>query len=250
MEKEAHQKDTVRLNRFLSMAGVCSRREADRLIEQGRVTVDGETGQAGMQVGKDQAVCLDGKRLHTDSKPVILAVNKPVGVVCTTDRKWGDTLLEDIVDYPVRVFGIGRLDKNSEGLILMTNRGDLPNRIMRARNFHEKEYEVTIDRPADRDFLEKMRKGVFLPELQVTTRPCTVVRTGECSFRIILTQGLNRQIRRMCMELGRKVVSLRRTRIMNITLGELPAGAYRELTRHEILQLAKDLGMRPEELTG
>lgn len=231
----------VRLNKWISDCGVCSRREADRLIEAGRVTVDGQIGLSGQKIGRGQTVCLDGTPISKEKETIFLAVNKPVGVVCTTEKKWGDPTLDELVDYPKRVFSVGRLDKDSEGLILMTNQGDLLNKIMKAGNYHEKEYIVTVDKKITDHFLKQMAKGVFLRDLNVTTRPCRAEKAGEYKFRIVLTQGLNRQIRRMCEALGYRVVRLMRVRIMNISLGRLPAGKYRHLTRQEVSDLMKAL---------
>lgn len=223
----------VRLNKFLSEAGVCSRREADRLIEEGRVTVDGCRALTGMRVQPNQKVEVDSKRVTGRTRDVILAVNKPQGVVCTTDTRWGDVTLEQMVSYPTRVFSIGRLDKRSEGLILMTDNGDIVNRMMRAENAHEKEYLVTIDKPVTEDFLSRMREGVELEELGVRTMKAKAWKVDRFRFRIILKQGLNRQIRRMCEACGCQVTKLVRTRIMNIELGDLGAGTWRELTKEE-----------------
>ena len=223
----------IRLNKYLSEAGVCSRREADRLIGEGLVTVDGQKAVTGMRVLPSQTIAVSGKRVTGSVKNVILAVNKPRGVVCTTDTRWGDTTLEQMVNYPTRVFGIGRLDKRSEGLILMTDNGDLVNRMMRVENGHEKEYLVTIDRPVSESFLRKMRAGVFLPDLGITTLETEAWKVDRYRFGIILKQGLNRQIRRMCEECGCSVKKLLRVRIMNITLGDLKEGEWRELTPEE-----------------
>ncbi len=237
----------VRLNRMLSGAGVCSRREADRMIEAGRVTVDGRAGQTGQRVLPGQTVCVDGVPVRMQEKTILLAVNKPRGVVCTTDRRWGDRTLEDVVDYPERVFGIGRLDKESEGLILMTNRGDLTNRILKSAGGHEREYLVTVDRPVTKEFLSGMEKGVYLKDLGRTTLPCTARAEGKRSFRIILRQGLNRQIRRMCAAFGYQVERLVRVRIMNIALGDLAPGRYRELTPEETRKLLEELGEKDHQ---
>ncbi|MDO5346179.1 MAG: pseudouridine synthase [Lachnospiraceae bacterium] len=226
--------ETIRLNKLLSEAGICSRREADRLIQAGRVTVDGHRAETGMQVAKGQLVCMDGEPVRKEAEVIFLAVNKPAGVVCTTEKKWGDTTLEELVHYPKRVFSMGRLDKDSEGLILMTNQGNILNKMMKAGNYHEKEYVVTVDKAVTPDFLSRMREGVWLKELDTRTRPCRVEKAGEKRFRIILTQGLNRQIRRMCEYFGYHVVKLVRVRIMNIELGELPSGKYRHLTKQEL----------------
>ena len=235
----------IRINKFLSEAGVCSRREADRLIENGEVTVDGIRAEAGMKISGSETVLVSGKPVKKVKKNVILAVNKPAGVVCTTDTRWGDPTLEQMVDYPHRVFGIGRLDKASEGLILMTDNGDIVNRMMRAENGHEKEYAVTIDRPVEESFLERMRKGIHLPDLGVRTLPCRAWKTGRCSFRIVLRQGLNRQIRRMCEALGCRVRKLVRVRIMNIELGNLPAGSWQEIGGEEKRRLMEMLEKTP-----
>lgn len=231
----------IRLNKWISEAGICSRREADRLIETGRVMVDGQLASVGTRVKKDQRVCVDGHPVCKDKQLVILAVNKPVGIVCTTEKKWGDKTLEELVNYPKRVFSIGRLDKDSEGLILMTNQGDILNKIMKAGNYHEKEYVVTVDKKVTQDFIRRMAKGVPLKELDTVTRPCRVEMAGENRFRIVLTQGLNRQIRRMCEYFGYHVVRLVRVRIMNIELGRLPSGQYRHLTKAETAALMASL---------
>lgn len=226
------RKEPVRLNKYLSEAGVCSRREADRLIGEGKVFIDGQPAVPGQKVEPGQKVTLEGKEILRKEPMVLLAVNKPRGVVCTTDRRWGDQTVEELLDYPHRVFYIGRLDKDSEGLLLMTNDGELPNRILRAGNYHEKEYVVTVDKPVTADFIKKMGAG-GIPVLDQKTRPCKIDQTGAREFTIILTQGLNRQIRRMCEYLGYQVRRLKRVRVMNITLGDLKTGAYREVTPEE-----------------
>ncbi len=233
--------EAIRLNKYIAQSGYCSRREADRLIEQGEVTVNGQTVSQGVKVTPEDEVKIGGQSIGQEEEKVMIALNKPRGVVCTTDRRWGDTLLEDIVDYPARLFPVGRLDKDSEGLILMTNEGDLLNKIMKAGNYHEKEYLVKVDKEINLRFIEKMSKGVYLRELDQTTRPCRVDKTGRKCFRIILTQGLNRQIRRMCSELGYTVQELKRVRIMDITLGELQTGQYRILTDEEMNNLRGQL---------
>lgn len=230
----------IRLNKYLSESGVCSRREADRLIEAGKVLVDGETAVTGMKIDPSQAVICDGKPVGGRERPVLLAVNKPRGIVCTTSDKDRAENIVDFLDYPMRVYPVGRLDKDSEGLLLMTNQGDLVNRILRARHGHEKEYLVTVDRPVTEEFLRKMGSGV--PILDTVTRPCVVEKTGEYAFRIILTQGLNRQIRRMCEALGWQVRTLKRVRIMNLTLGSLKTGEYREVAGRELEELMRLLG--------
>ena len=230
--------EEIRLNKYLSEMGICSRREADRLIEAGKVLVDGQTAPMGMKITPDQKVVCDGKTVgmvengrRKKPKPVLLMVNKPRGIVSTTSDKDRAMNIVELVKYPERVYPVGRLDKDSEGLILLTNQGDLVNKIMRAGNYHEKEYFVTVNKPVDREFVRRMSKGV--PVLDTVTRPCRVVQTGECSFRIILTQGLNRQIRRMCRYLGYEVQKLKRIRIMNLTLDGIREGEYREITAQE-----------------
>ena len=230
--------EAMRINKFLSKCGYCSRREADRLIEAGKVLVDGQTAPMGMKITPDQKVVCDGKTVgmvengrRKKPKPVLLMVNKPRGIVSTTSDKDRAMNIVELVKYPERVYPVGRLDKDSEGLILLTNQGDLVNKIMRAGNYHEKEYFVTVNKPVDREFVRRMSKGV--PVLDTVTRPCRVVQTGECSFRIILTQGLNRQIRRMCRYLGYEVQKLKRIRIMNLTLDGIREGEYREITAQE-----------------
>ena len=222
----------VRLNKYISEAGLCSRREADRLIEAGRVQVDGKTAVSGQKVSDNQEILVDGKSISKEEEMVLLAVNKPRGVVCTTDKRWGDQTVEELIHYPKRVFYIGRMDKDSEGLLLMTNNGEILNKMMRAGNYHEKEYLVRVNRPVTEAFLSGMAKG-GIPVQEQQTRPCKVEKTGERTFRIILTQGLNRQIRRMCEYFGYQVVKLKRIRIMNIMLGDLPTGSYREISREE-----------------
>lgn len=229
----------IRLNKYMSEAGVCSRREADRLVEQGRVTVDGAPAVVGMQIEEGQTVELDGKPVKKDKKDkmILIAVNKPRGVVCSQVSQGNDVNIIDFLQYPKRITYMGRLDKDSEGLLLMTNRGDLINQMMRAANYHEKEYEVVVDRPFNDRFLKDMAAGVYLKELDVTTRPCVVERLGKKKFRIILTQGLNRQIRRMCKEFGYHVQELKRVRIMNIRLGHLKTGTWRNVTEEELAEL-------------
>lgn len=239
MRKEFEEKsiqEAVRLNKYLSEAGFCSRREADRLIAAGKVMVNGKTAESGMRVTDAMEIIADGHKCTRGQKMVLLAFHKPAGVVCTTDRKWGDTTVEDVLQYPARVFSVGRLDKESEGLLLMTNNGDILNKIMRAGNYHEKEYLVTVDRPLTEEFLKKMGAG-GIPVLDTVSRPCEISKVGRCRFRIILTQGLNRQIRRMCEYCGYKVQKLVRVRIMNIRLGNLPPGQYRDVTEREMEEL-------------
>lgn len=231
----------IRLNKYLSDAGVCSRREADRLIESGKVMVDGQVAMQGMKITPNQNVVVKGQEIEREKEMILLAVHKPRGIVCTTDKRWGDETIYDLLNYPKRIFSIGRLDKDSEGLLLMTNNGDILNKIMRAGNYHEKEYLVTVDKEITPEFLKKMSEGVYLKELEVKTRPCRVELAGKCQFRIYLTQGLNRQIRRMCSACHYKVTRLVRTRIMNIELGNLRPGEYRSVTRAELAVLNDQL---------
>ncbi|HIT90166.1 MAG TPA: 23S rRNA pseudouridine(2604) synthase RluF [Candidatus Merdenecus merdavium] len=235
--QEFKNKDTeelVRLNKYLSNAGVCSRREADRLIETGKVTVDGVRAEMGMKVNDTMEIKVNKKIISSKEKMVLIAVNKPVGIVCTTDPREKDNIV-DFLKYPQRIYHIGRLDKDSEGLLLMTNNGDIVNKILRSGNQHEKEYIVTVNRPITKAFIKKMSEGV--PILDTVTKPCKVTPLGKNKFNIILTQGLNRQIRRMCEYLGYKVVTLKRIRIMNIHLGRLHSGGYRNLTTEEMNKL-------------
>ena len=233
----------MRLNKYLSSHGVCSRREADRLIKAGRVSVNGKTASMGFQVDEGDLVTVDGKTVRDTVEEIFLAVNKPRGVVVTTDRTWGDRVLEDIISCRERVFAVGRLDKESEGLILMTNNGDASNLIQKAHEHHEKEYVVAVDKPVTEQFLKGMSSGVLLEELGRTTRPCSVRKIDDHSFDIVLTEGMNRQIRRMCSSFGYRVTSLKRIRIMNILLGDLPAGASRELTQEEVREIKTLIGI-------
>jgi 23S rRNA pseudouridine2604 synthase len=228
-------KESIRINKYLSQAGFCSRREADKLMEQGRVTINDEYIEMGTKVNPGDKVYVDGKlvEIETEEK-VYLAVYKPKGVVCTTNSKVEKNNIVDFVDYPTRVFPIGRLDKMSEGLILMTNDGEIVNHILRARHFHDKEYLVTVNKTITDNFIQKMRKGV--PILDTMSRKCEVEKLGDRSFKIILTQGLNRQIRRMCEALDYRVRTLKRTRIKNITL-DVEKGNYRNLTEEEVKDL-------------
>ena len=233
-EEFLQAKESVRLNKYLSEAGVCSRREADRLIESGKVTVDGVTAQMGMRVTAGQIVKVGKKTVSKQDEMIVLAVNKPKGIVCTEDQRERDSIVR-FLNYPVRVTYAGRLDKDSRGLLLMTNNGDIINQMMRAANRNEKEYKVTVDKEITEQFIKKMSEGV--PILDTVTRPCTVKKIGKYTFSIILTQGLNRQIRRMCAAFGYEVKDLVRIRIMNIRLGSLKEGAYRKLTDEELEEL-------------
>ena len=229
-------KKYTRINKFLSEIGVCSRREADKLIEQGRIKINGELPIMGTKISDDDEVNVNGKivRRPNKKKTVYLAFNKPVGIVCTTDTRREKNNIIDYINYPTRIFPIGRLDKPSEGLIFLTNDGDIVNKILRARNNHEKEYEVTVHKPVTKEFIEAMSSGV--PILDTITRKCFVKQIDKKKFKIILTQGLNRQIRRMCEYLGYDVKKLKRVRIMNIKL-DVPIGSYRDFTAKELNQI-------------
>ena len=227
--------EKMRINKYLAFHGVCSRREADVLIGEGRVRINGRAAVNGDRVSETDEVTLDEEPVRQADPPVILLFNKPRGVVCSTRRQRDETTVTEYLHYPVRIFPVGRLDKDSEGLLLLTNRGELSDRILRGSNYHEKEYRVTVDRPVTDDFLLRMASGV--PILNTVTRPCKVERTGKKSFRIILTQGLNRQIRRMCEVLGYQVLDLKRVRILNLELGDLKDGEYREISRKEYEEL-------------
>lgn len=226
-----------RLNKYLSEVGYCSRREADKLIEAGRVTVNGKVPEMGTKISDDDDVHVDGKLIENKKKRfTYLAFNKPVGIVCTTDTRVEKDNIIDFINYHKRIFPIGRLDKPSEGLILLTDDGDIVNKILRASNNHEKEYIVTVDKPISQTFLQHMRNGV--PILDTVTRKCKVDKLDSTTFKIVLTQGLNRQIRRMCEYLGYEVLTLKRVRIMNIEL-DVPVGKYRELSDVEMEELNK-----------
>ena len=226
----------VRINKFLSEAGVCSRREADRQIEDGNVTIDGKVALTGSRVLLGQKVCYMGRPVTKEEEMILLAFHKPAGIVCTAEKREKDNVV-DFIHYPKRIYPIGRLDKDSEGLLLLTNNGEIVNKMMRAGNMHEKEYLVTVNKPITDSFLRGLAGGVPLVELNTTTRKCKVEKVGRKQFRIILTQGLNRQIRRMCEYFGYRVEKLVRTRIMNIKLGDLPVGTYREVTEKEYEKL-------------
>lgn len=229
----------IRLNKYLSDAGICSRREADRLIEEGRVLIDGAPASMGTKVEPGQTVCCDGQTVGGKDKPVFLVVNKPRGIVCTTSDKDRAENIVEFLNYPQRIYPVGRLDKDSEGLLLMTNQGDIVNKILRGGNNHEKEYAVAVNKPVTEEFLKKMREGVWIEDLAVLTKPCRAWQTGSHTFHIVLTQGLNRQIRRMCRALDYHVMKLKRVRIMSIKLGNLERGEYRELTEKEIEELKR-----------
>ncbi|EHK2280226.1 23S rRNA pseudouridine(2604) synthase RluF [Clostridium perfringens] len=227
-------RDEVRLNKYISETGFCSRREADKLIEQGRVKIDGVKATTGMKVSKEQSVSIDGKPLKVENELVYIALNKPVGITCTTESKIKGNIV-DFINHEKRIFPIGRLDKDSQGLIFMTNDGDIVNKILRAGNNHEKEYIVTVNKPITDEFIKGMSNGV--PILGTVTKKCLVKKESKNSFRIILTQGLNRQIRRMCEYFGYEVKKLERIRIMNVSLGNLKMGSWRYLTKKELAEI-------------
>lgn len=231
---ENKNKNSTNLNKFISSTGICSRREAEKLITGGRVTINGKTTQLGNRVFEGDVVKVDGKLLQAKPKTLYLALNKPIGIVCTTDSKEPKNIVKH-VNYPQRLFPIGRLDKPSEGLIFLTNDGDIVNKILRAGNNHEKEYVVSVDKTITEDFIEKMSKGI--PILGTITKDCKVERLSNTVFKITLVQGLNRQIRRMCEYLGYKVTKLKRTRIMNVKLENLKVGEWRELSDEEMKEI-------------
>ncbi len=230
----------IRINKFLSEAGVCSRREGDKLVEAKRVTVDGEYITTGTRVLPGQHVFVDGKEVCLEEEEVVLLFNKPRGIVCTAEKREKDNVI-DFLHYPVRIYPVGRLDKDSHGLLILTNQGDLTNEILKASNYHEKEYVVRVNKPITGQFMMHMQQGVYLSELDKKTAPCKVKKLDDKTFSIVLTQGLNRQIRRMCRELDYHVRDLKRVRIMDYTLDGIAEGSYRELTKAEIAQLKKQL---------
>ncbi len=238
----------IRINKYLSEIGFCSRRKADALIEQGSITVNGEKPELGTKVDDSDEIKVNGKVVVSQKqKNIYLAFNKPIGIVCTTDTKREKNNIIDFINYPQRIFPIGRLDKPSEGLILLTNDGDIVNKILRAGNYHEKEYVVTVDKPITVDFINEISNGV--PILDTVTRKCKVEKINSKTFKIILTQGLNRQIRRMCEYLGYSVIKLKRVRIMNIKIDNIPIGEWRELTDAEIKEMNKLLVNSSKETT-
>ncbi|MGN0363869.1 MAG: pseudouridine synthase [Bilifractor sp.] len=237
----------MRINKYLSACGFCSRREADRLLEAGHVTINGEKAETGSQVSDGDVVLVYGKRAALPQQKTYLKLYKPAGIVCTFEKREKNNLgdyLRDYLKVPQRVTYAGRLDKNSEGLLILTDDGDLIQEMMAARNSHEKEYAVTVDRDLTEQFLAHMRSGVYLPELDTTTRPCRVEQTGRRTFRIILTQGLNRQIRRMCRVLGYEVKTLKRVRVVNILLDGMKSGELVHLTTDEIASLKAALRIK------
>lgn len=240
----AGKEEGYRLNQYLARCGICSRRDADRLIGSGRVSVDGKAAQQGCRVKKGSRVEVDGRPAVLKEETAVLAYYKPVGVICTEKDKFADKKITDVLHYKTRVTYAGRLDKDSEGLMILTDDGRLIDGMMRGSNCHEKEYVVRVKRELTGAFLEKMAAGVWLEELGQETRPCTAERLGKYTFRIVLTQGLNRQIRRMCRALGNEAEAIRRVRIMNIRLDGLRPGEYRELTEEEKNRLYQACGLR------
>ena len=235
-ETKRKTEDAVRINKYLSQAGICSRRQADTYVEEGRVEVDGEVAVSGTKVLPGQSVTFDGKPVKIQEDLIFLAFHKPRGIVCTASKEEKDNII-DYINYPTRIYPVGRLDKDSQGLILLTNDGEAANQIMKARNYHEKEYEVTVNKRITNEFIHDMRNPVPLDEINAVTRRCKVIKEGPNEFRIILTQGLNRQIRRMCEYFGYRVQKLVRVRIMNIELGDLESGKYRNVTPEEFKKL-------------
>lgn len=235
----------MRLNKYLASCGVCSRRDADKLIEEGAVLVNGEAAQAGMKVSETDTVTVRGKTIHAPQDRVVLAYYKPKGVVCTERDAHAERIVTKEIGYPRRVTYAGRLDKDSEGLLLLTDDGVLIDAMMRGKHGHEKEYIVISDRKWEETAIEKMRAGVYLEELSQTTRPCKIERIGDKTLKMTLTQGLNRQIRRMCESLGYQVTSLKRTRVINIELGDLKPGEYRELSDTDRMALYQLCGLNP-----
>lgn len=236
--------ETIRINKFIANAGVCSRREADKLIDAGKVTINGQIASQGMAVSEKDVVCVNKKVIKAKDEKVVLAFYKPIGVTCTEKDKFAEKTILEYIKYPVRVTYAGRLDKDSEGLILLTNDGDLIQALMKGSHGHEKEYVVKVDKEITDVFLKKMTEGVYLQELDRTTKPCRIEKVGKMTFKIILTQGLNRQIRRMCKELGYHVTSLKRIRIEKITIDGLKIGQYRELTGWEKENLYETVGLK------
>lgn len=235
--------EEVRLNKYLAECGVCSRRDADKLIDAGHVTVNGISADCGQKICPTDKVAVNGKLLQSREKKVVLRYYKPVGVTCTERDAHAKQKITDVIHYPVRVTYAGRLDKDSEGLLLLTNDGELIDRMMRGANLHEKEYIVRVDKEITPNFLKKMAQGIYLKELDVTTRECKIEKQSKFTFQIVLTQGVNRQIRRMCKALGYEVRTLKRVRVMNLLLQDLKPGQYREVTGEELAELYRIAGL-------
>ncbi len=236
--------ERMRLNKYLAHCGVCSRRDADKLIEQGEVLVNGQTALAGMAVCGEDEVTVSGRPVRASQETVVLAFYKPLGVTCTEKDRHAERIVADVVDYPMRVTYAGRLDKDSEGLLLLSNDGDLIQAMMKGANRHEKEYLVRVNKEIMPEFLEKLAGGVYLEELDITTKKCRVEQVSRFTFRMVLTQGVNRQIKRMCQACGYHVRALKRVRVMHVTLGNLKPGEYRELGREDIERLYRNCGLR------
>lgn len=237
-------KEQVRLNKYLASCGVCSRRDADLLVAAGKVKVNGHVAEMGTKVSPDDRVEVNGRKLSGQDEKKVLAFYKPVGVTCSERDRHAEKLIMDMIKYPIRVTYAGRLDKESEGLLILTNDGDLIDAMMRGANAHEKEYVVKVDKEITDEFVEGMSKGVYLKDLDRTTRPCMIEKQGKYTFKIVLTQGLNRQIRRMCKALGFEVKTLKRVRVMNIMLDKLLPGKYREITGEELETLYCSCGIK------
>lgn len=236
--------EQMRLNKYLAHCGVCSRRDADKLIERGSVLVNGRQAQAGQLVGDGDQVSVSGRQVQGVQETVVLAFYKPLGVTCTEKDAHAERILSDVVDYSVRVTYAGRLDKDSEGLLLLSNDGDLIQAMMKGANRHEKEYLVRVNKEITPEFLEKMSRGVYLEELDITTRECEIEQKGRFVFRMVLTQGVNRQIKRMCRACGYHVRALKRIRVMHVTLGDLKPGEYRQLSTKDVERLYRDCGLK------
>lgn len=227
----------IRLNKYIASCGICSRRDADKIIEKGDVTVNGKPAEPGTKVFEGDSVKIGSKLIKPKDDTVVLAYYKPVGVTCTERDPYAEQTVKELVRYKDRVTYAGRLDKESEGLLLLSNDGNLINAMMKGSNGHEKEYLVRVSKPINKEFLERMEKGVYIKELDVTTRPCKITKESKYVFRIVITQGLNRQIRRMCKELDQTVMELKRVRVLSITLGRLKPGEYRVLSNEEVKRL-------------
>lgn len=241
----ANDNTAVRINKYLAQCGVCSRRDADALIEGGAVMINGNIALPGMKVTDKDKISVNGKTVTPNDKKVVLAYYKPVGVVCTQRDRHAEVTIQDNLKYPIRLTYAGRLDKDSEGLLIMTNDGDLIDAMMRGENRHEKEYLVKVNKPLTNEAIERMRKGIYLEELDTTTRACEITQLGAETMQIILTQGLNRQIRRMCRAVGYHIRKIKRTRVMTVNLASLKPGEYRELTEEEKEKLYKECSLKP-----
>lgn len=235
--------EQIRLNKYLAQCGVCSRREADKLIEQGKVLVNGQIAVTGQQICETDTIQVNKRTLQGREEKKVLAFYKPVGVTCTEKDRHAEKIITDMINYPVRLTYAGRLDKDSEGLLILTNDGELIDAMMRGANRHEKEYIVRVEKEITDVFLSKMASGIYLKDLELTTRPCEIEKVSKFTFKIILTQGVNRQIRRMCQNCGFQVKNLKRIRVMNVLLGDLKPGEYRELTKSELEILYRDCRM-------